>query len=417
MAFVRAGLRAGASPREVCENLLDACLSPDPRGTRYAGCDNMTVVLVLLEGWENALAQRARPRASTYSGEQEGDPSEAVAAISASSRRGPRRDSEPHGPVPESFPGDREKGVAVPEGNLEGRDGAAGAAQVSRAVPGSAGASVLATSPEMPQRVHRDRQNSLPDLPMIAMSSSTAQEHYLVNGNMSLPRRRSDADSMVLLARRLRAEGVSGWPPRRLTTGGKAGPQNADGIEFSLASFSAPPIPDGRIAMYPPPILRRSSASSSAIAAVTPGGVRPRQVGSLADVSQSMSRRRAGHLRSATAPMLPSPLLHHHRRPPSDERPKSAAAAQQGDEVYRSERDAAGQPRDGDAAVLRGAQVAGDPDQIQAAERPSNREETPVSPLKTGTAKDAGVSLVFVPAPEGLSTVNVTVAASPRSLR
>ncbi|CAM9766362.1 unnamed protein product, partial [Hapterophycus canaliculatus] len=45
VTFVRSGLRAGSPPRQVCESLLDACLSPDPKGTRYAGCDNMTVLL------------------------------------------------------------------------------------------------------------------------------------------------------------------------------------------------------------------------------------------------------------------------------------------------------------------------------------------------------------------------------------
>ncbi|CAN0410065.1 unnamed protein product, partial [Discosporangium mesarthrocarpum] len=44
--FVRAGIHAGHPLKRVCEMLLDACLSPEPRTTSYAGCDNMTVLLI-----------------------------------------------------------------------------------------------------------------------------------------------------------------------------------------------------------------------------------------------------------------------------------------------------------------------------------------------------------------------------------
>ena len=42
------GAEAGKSPAEAAAALLDACLSPDPRATRGAGCDNMTAAVVLL---------------------------------------------------------------------------------------------------------------------------------------------------------------------------------------------------------------------------------------------------------------------------------------------------------------------------------------------------------------------------------
>lgn len=41
-------LGLGRSPAEAAASLLDACLSPDPRATRGAGCDNMTAAVVLL---------------------------------------------------------------------------------------------------------------------------------------------------------------------------------------------------------------------------------------------------------------------------------------------------------------------------------------------------------------------------------
>ncbi|CAM9629392.1 unnamed protein product, partial [Choristocarpus tenellus] len=48
ICFVRAAVRSGQPLKTVCERLLDACLSPEPEATRYAGCDNMTVVIVNL---------------------------------------------------------------------------------------------------------------------------------------------------------------------------------------------------------------------------------------------------------------------------------------------------------------------------------------------------------------------------------
>ena len=45
---VGAALDSGAPPSAAACALLDACLSPDPRATRGAGCDNMTALVVLL---------------------------------------------------------------------------------------------------------------------------------------------------------------------------------------------------------------------------------------------------------------------------------------------------------------------------------------------------------------------------------
>lgn len=45
---VRERLDAGETAAAAAVALLDACLSPDPRATRGAGCDNMTALVVLL---------------------------------------------------------------------------------------------------------------------------------------------------------------------------------------------------------------------------------------------------------------------------------------------------------------------------------------------------------------------------------
>jgi serine/threonine protein phosphatase PrpC len=45
---VRERLDAGETAAAAAAALLDACLSPDPRATRGAGCDNMTALVVLL---------------------------------------------------------------------------------------------------------------------------------------------------------------------------------------------------------------------------------------------------------------------------------------------------------------------------------------------------------------------------------
>jgi serine/threonine protein phosphatase PrpC len=46
---VRMQRRRGASISEIVEELLDKCISPDPKETQGLGCDNMTCVIVDLK--------------------------------------------------------------------------------------------------------------------------------------------------------------------------------------------------------------------------------------------------------------------------------------------------------------------------------------------------------------------------------
>ena len=48
--FVHARLAAGRSPKEVCEDVCNRCLAPDTGGCGK-GCDNMSVVVVLLKDY------------------------------------------------------------------------------------------------------------------------------------------------------------------------------------------------------------------------------------------------------------------------------------------------------------------------------------------------------------------------------
>lgn len=47
VTFIRTRLQKGIAPATICESLMDACLSTGPFGL---GCDNMSVILVLLKG-------------------------------------------------------------------------------------------------------------------------------------------------------------------------------------------------------------------------------------------------------------------------------------------------------------------------------------------------------------------------------
>uniref|UniRef100_A0A0N5BPC4 protein-serine/threonine phosphatase n=1 Tax=Strongyloides papillosus TaxID=174720 RepID=A0A0N5BPC4_STREA len=59
--FVRAKLADGLPPEEICENMLDHCLSPDSK-VEGLGCDNMTLIIVcLLQGdTQEAFIQRVK---------------------------------------------------------------------------------------------------------------------------------------------------------------------------------------------------------------------------------------------------------------------------------------------------------------------------------------------------------------------
>lgn len=55
--FVRTGLAMGRDVRELLEELLDACLTPDPKTTQGLGADNMTVMVVKFEGAEIKIVE------------------------------------------------------------------------------------------------------------------------------------------------------------------------------------------------------------------------------------------------------------------------------------------------------------------------------------------------------------------------
>lgn len=412
--------------------MLDASLSPDPRGTRYAGCDNMTVVLILFNGWETAVAKHTRARAMTYSGERRESAEEVVAGLPLMVSRPPRRDSEPHPPVsrpvvPDPKVGEtgvrnaeasRPSGADVETSRAGGAGAAATPAVTATASPPSASATPIMT-PEMPQQrvLHHQRRASVE----ILASSMPGGDAQRLN-TIRLSRRRSEADSAALLARRLRAEGVPGWSSRRLNAGGMARPFNTTGIEFSLASFSAPLLPLGYGSNQVPPVLHRSSTSSSIIAAATAAGVRPRNSGSAWEGPHPTSRRRVGHPRSATAPMLPSPLIHRRRFPSED---KSAIAATL--VATNESRAFVGRKPLGlgeaDPKILECSKVGDESAPVEGSSPGtgvvSNSPKCAAGgdDSAVGRAEAAGVSLVFVPAPKGLSTVDMTVAASPRQPR
>ena len=50
IGFVREQLHGGVSPQKVCEELCDKCFSPTTDGDG-TGCDNETVLIVLLPGF------------------------------------------------------------------------------------------------------------------------------------------------------------------------------------------------------------------------------------------------------------------------------------------------------------------------------------------------------------------------------
>ncbi|CAM9522550.1 unnamed protein product [Scytosiphon promiscuus] len=293
VTFVRSGLRAGMPPREVCESLLDACLSPDPKGTRYAGCDNMTVLLVLLDGWESALASKAYTPALTFSGGRFGSVGEAAAALSGALPKIARPLNNVRPPLPVEF-----------------------------LAPKSAVATAAANGDK-------------PATPAPAPGAEATTED------------RTDKGSKGNAASNAKDVGATiGWPQERIAAGKVAPPRTAHGIEFSLATFSAPfvPIPrTGGSRMSTGSMGSRGAAAAAAAAAATTTAAASAAAGDLAapEVARPRStsqanravlpgsrRRNSNHQRSATAPMLPSPLLHHRKRrdPLSEERVTTAAA-------------------------------------------------------------------------------------------
>lgn len=62
--FINQRLDQGLSIPQVCSSLLDACLAADPKEAKGVGCDNMTVVLVLLNQGAPAAAAAPEPAAA-----------------------------------------------------------------------------------------------------------------------------------------------------------------------------------------------------------------------------------------------------------------------------------------------------------------------------------------------------------------
>lgn len=413
VAFVRAGLKAGNQPVEVCESLLDACLSPDPRGTRYAGCDNMTVVLVLLEGWETALATRAHPPALTFSGGRLGSVAEAAAVLSATLPKLPRRKSEPRPPLPAEF---RAASEALQRENQAAAGGAA-AGTVTEQASGTAASSGRDESSK--------EQQARPSAEAAAAAAGRQANGARRAGN----RRRSEADAAAILARRVRNETACGGAHRRLSLGGVSRPRTAHGIEFSLASFSAPPLPAPRLRARPRSNSSRSNsagnviaaANGSVIAAATAAGVRSKSWNPGA--SPDSARRSAIHHCSATAPMLPTPLIHH-RRAPSEERIASAAAVAALAEVGAAGAVAVAAASQENAVMTegnwsgrqgRGTQDhCGDSGAVENAAIGISRcgISTSNGGGRLGGRSGSKDGLVFVPAPDSVTPIDVTVTTT-----
>ncbi|CBJ31069.1 Chain A, Crystal Structure Of Anopheles Gambiae SerTHR PHOSPHATASE Complexed With Zn2+ [Ectocarpus siliculosus] len=296
VAFVRSGLRAGSAPREVCESLLDACLSPDPKGTRYAGCDNMTVLLVLLDGWEGALATKAYTPALTFSGGRIGSVGEAAAAMSATLPKMPRPLSNARPPLPAEFRAAMSTGTTAP-----------------------------APKPESDSQAAQEAGAANRDKP----AAPAPETEPSGDGNASQGSATVGAtDSAAKM----------GWTQRRIAAGKVAPPRTAHGIEFALASFSAPFVakaPAAGSRMSTGSINSRGVVTAATGASATAGDLATSSVAKQRNASRASSssvppnarRRNSNHLRSATAPMLPSPLWHHRqRREPPEERIAAAAA-------------------------------------------------------------------------------------------
>lgn len=383
VTFVRSALRAGSSPREVCESLLDACLSPDPRSTRYAGCDNMTVVLVLLEGWQSALAAKAYTPALTFSGGRLAGVAEAAAALSATLPRLPRKSSNVRPPLPAEF-----------------------------RLPKSAAAIVV-------------RKDIDPFREADPKEGNKAAGHEVEGAAAARP----TAERLDGLDGRIGQE--TGWPQRRIAEGKVAPPRTAHGIEFALARFSPPtepaaPSTESRDYHSPAPAALARSRSASQ------------------NVSGGMNGRgSSSQMRSSTAPMLPSPLMHL-RRAPSEDRVAAAAALAVLGQVGAAGAvaSAAAAEAAAEKAATRSAEGNGRPQSVHSRsvleqhlgqDQQSGDNSSPATPQRGPRPVSGGVmvngedfrrqrsrsedaGLVFVPALEDIPPVEVTVSAAASAL-
>lgn len=405
VTFVRSGLRAGSAPREVCENLLDACLSPDPKGTRYAGCDNMTVVLVLLDGWKGALAAKAYTPGLTFSGGRFGGVAEAAAALSATLPKMPRPLSNARAPLPLEFR------AAKPLASSTAHTPAASSGSQAKEAAGAANGEKSENAAAPVAAAGTARKTTAP--------GSKGGDAAGGGGGSA---KDNGATTM-------------GWPQQRIAAGKVAPPRTAHGIEFALASFSAPFVPSAPAAgsrMSTGSISGRGGAAAAAATTVSaaagdlagaPGAARQRSASQMNSSSAppNSRRRNNNHLRSATAPMLPSPLLHHRPRrdPPSEERIASAAAIAIVAEVGAAGAVAASAATAVAATEENAAPPRRHPNDGSSSASPADRPKPDAVAAAAGAggktlpSDDAG--LVFVPVAEEVTPpdVNVTAIASP----
>lgn len=328
----------------------------------------MTVVLVLLEGWESALVTKAYTPASTFSGGRLGSVGEAAAALSATLPRMPRKSSSRRLPLPAEFR------MAKKAPTLE-------KSKSSKALPAQGGKA-------------GEKANTFTDRPTGAAEGDSA------------------------LAAKGKGGSRMGWPQRRIAAGKVAPPRTAHGIEFSLASFSAP------VSFRPKPDMRASTGSMDPrdLSGVV---VEARAIGASDDTSvQPNVRRRRNHLRSATAPMLPSPLVNNRSRraPPSEERLKAAAAMAVLNEVgaagavaaaaaAENEATPLGQLRPGDGNVSPTLRQAVPVIEVMEAQEGQDGKTLEHQELENQVEPPVDAGLVFVPVTEDVTPVEVTVTA------
>lgn len=436
MAFVRSGLRAGSAPREVCESLLDACLSPDPKGTRYAGCDNMTVVLVLLDGWESALVTRAYTPALTFSGGRSfGSVAEAAAALSSTLPKMPKPLSNVRPPLPVEFLAVKPAAITAPSSTT------ANDSQTSAEAASANGEKPAIAAEEAAAEVRTEAAAGAGATASAPASASASAGAGAISTSNNGTGRKGDAISEA------KDKGATmGWPQQRIAAGKVAPPRTAHGIEFALASFSAPIVnpaarAGSRMSTGSISSRRGAAAADAAAGAVSgvattsakavsgdltaPGGTRQRSASqaSSSSVPPNSRRRNNSHLRSATAPMLPSPLLHRRRRePPSEERIANAAAIAVLAEVGAAGAVAAAAA----AAATAGAEEnAAPPYQYPSTAGTASKAQQHLDPRSAAGAgsKTTGeglgrqappsevAGLVFVPVADGVTPAKVTVTA------
>lgn len=252
----------------------------------------MTVLLVLLEGWESALKTKAYTPGSTFSGGTFGSAGEAAAALSSTLPKISRKLANARPPLPIEF---RVSNVT-----------SAASSTVEPPPPGTNSSHDASTGGRA--KTKKETTKKAPT------DTSSQNERDKVKAS---------------------TEGMEtvGWPQRRIAAGRVAPPRTAHGIEFSLATFSAPLIstrlPAGSRASTGSYRRNKSARGSTTLPATVAGGGDPRtSVGdssSVVSILPNGGRRRSKHLRSATAPMLPSPLINYGtRRSPSEERHHTA---------------------------------------------------------------------------------------------